>query len=250
MKNVSKLAFTGCVALAAGLYVFANQDEFMPWAPWNAVEFDPPDWDAIAAWPQIPEEVAFMAQPDPNITVAVLILDDSGSMGTEMTGAKAALVEALAFFAPTDEVAVMALNAGLILPVSTVAEAQRQLEAALRNVQADGTTPLTEAVVAARDILSETAAMRRGFGTYRIIVTTDGEADDEETLRAAVGQTVTRTPIQIATIATKSLPNHALNAKGFTNFTTIAGVGKLAEALAGAIAENASFDPVTSFEEE
>ncbi|WP_299737202.1 VWA domain-containing protein [uncultured Roseobacter sp.] len=217
--------------------------------PQLLAEFGDPDWNAIAVWPAVAEEVEVIAQPDPNVTVAVLVLDDSGSMEEEISQAKAALVEAVGFLSETDQVAVIGLNGGVILPTTPVDEARLALQNALRPVVARGGTPLTEAIASARTILENSAAARRSFGNYRIIVTTDGRADDALALRQTVVKTVTETPIQISTIATKSLPDHALNAAGFTSFTTISGVDGLADALRSAVAEGTTFDPITAFEE-
>lgn len=239
------------VLIVLGVIGFAASDEFRQlFGKTSAPDFGGPNWTAIANWPEVPEGVEMLAQPDPSVTVAVLILDDSGSMSSSFADAKGALVQSLDYFSADDQVAVLALNAGLVLPAMPVEQARSELSPALQPLRSDGSTPLTRAVLQARDILSELAAERRGFGTYQIIVTTDGAADQEEALSRVVADTVTNTSIQIATVATKSLPGHALNAAGYTSFTTIAGVAGLAEALAGAIAENSSFVPITAFEGE
>lgn len=240
--------FQGLVVV--GFVAFALRDELQQAIFNPAPDFGGPNWSAIESWPEVPDDVEIIAQPDPSRTIAVLVLDDSGSMSSDLSAAKNALVQSLEFFEADDHVAVLALNAGEVLPAMSVEQARVDLAPALKPLRSDGSTPLTGAVLQARAILNDLAAERRGFGIYRIIVTTDGAADQEDELSLAVGQTVTNTPIQISTIATKSLPGHALNAEGYTSFTTIAGVDGLADALAGAIAENSAFVPITAFEGE
>ena len=105
-----------------------------------------------------------------------------------------------------------------------------------------------ESLSAARDLLSEEAARSRSFGTYRIIVTTDGAADDPDLLVREVIETVNKTPVQVATIGIGIGRRHVLNAEGHTSYVAVDDVGKLAQALQAAVAENASFDPITAFE--
>ena len=54
--------------------------------------------------------------------------------------------------------------------------------------------------------------------------------------------------LQVATIGIGIGRRHVLNAEGHTSYVAVDDVGKLAQALQAAVAENASFDPITAFE--
>lgn len=207
-----------------------------------------PDWAAIAAWPVF-EAQTVEATPDPGRTFTVLVLDDSGSMGDDIEAAKNAVVATLEAMDPADRVAVIGLNSGEVLPFSTVSEARAALPGLLEAVESDGGTPLTRAIVASRVALEAEAAVAGGFGTYRILVTTDGRADDEQALADAIEDLARTTPIQIATIGVGIRGNHVLRRPDLASFVEIDNVGELEAALRDAIAEEQSFTAITSFEE-
>jgi hypothetical protein len=78
-----------------------------------------PDWAAISAWPAQDADQT-EAMPDPNRQITAIVLDDSGSMGSDIEPAKAAIMAALESMQPDDRVAVVALNHGTIHRFSTV----------------------------------------------------------------------------------------------------------------------------------
>lgn len=79
-----------------------------------------PNWAAITAWPTLQVDM-IEAQPDPNRQITAIVLDDSGSMEDDIDAAKAAVIGALGAMEASDRIAVIGLNAGTILPFSTVA---------------------------------------------------------------------------------------------------------------------------------
>lgn len=207
-----------------------------------------PNWSAIAAWPAA-EAPSVEAQPDPNRRVTAIVLDDSGSMDDDIDAAKQAVVSALDAMAGDDRVAVLALNAGTVLPFTDVAEAQGGLPALLRPIVSDGSTPLTRSIQDAQQLLEGEAASMRGFGTFRLIVTTDGAADDGEALARAITALAASTPIQITTIGIGISGNHVLRREDLGSFVDVANVAALAEALQAAVAENTAFEAITDFTE-
>ena len=208
-----------------------------------------PSWAAIAAWPSFEPEVV-EAMPDPNRRVTAIVLDDSGSMGADMDAAKRAVVDALGAMAPEDRVAVIALNDGTVLPFTRVADAREPLVNALAGVQSNGSTPLTRAVRQAESLLEAEAGAARGFGTFRLIVTTDGAANEPESLENAIEGIARDTPIQITTIGIAIEGGHVLRRSDLGSFVDVADVDALRGALEAAVAENASFDAITDFEGE
>jgi hypothetical protein len=242
---------TVAVLLIAGIVVLWNLfADLLPFGPGRSAPRDmgAVDWSAIAAWPPLSEGAEVESVPDPDRTVTVIVLDDSSSMSRDFEAAKRAVLQSLDMMGDGDRVALLALNAGLILPPTPAREAGAALAERLRPMAPNGSTPLGPAVAAARDLLATEAARARGFGTYRIIVTTDGVADQPELLAAEVATTVNTTPIAVATIGIGIGTDHVLNAQGHTSYVAVDDVSRLDAALQAAIAENTRFDPIQSFE--
>ena len=235
------LAFIGGVAV-----LIMNDTGGFP-SEQDAVELNiTPNWAAIEAWPAL-DAPETDASPDPNRQITAIVLDDSGSMGSDIEPAKAAVLEALNAMQPDDLVAVIALNAGVLTEFEVVPDALNTLRKSLPRVRADGTTPLARAVAQARNLIEAEGAQARAFGSYRLIVTTDGAADNPDALTREVEALARETPIQIATIGIGIRGNHVLRRPSMTTFVDVANVNELAEALSKAIAESQSFDAVTSF---
>lgn len=231
---------------AIGFSIFQERNQSDP----RVLQREPvvPNWAAIASWPGVQADLV-EAQPDPNRRVTAIVLDDSGSMGDDIAPAKAAVVSALEAMDAEDRVAVLALNAGTVLPFSSVSEAQSALPDLLRPIPSDGSTPLARSIGDAQAMLEEEAATVRGFGTFRLIVTTDGQADDGEALDAAIETLAASTPIQVTTIGIGISGGHVLRREDLGSFVDVANVAALAEALQAAVAENTDFTAITDFTE-
>ena len=133
-----------------------------------------------------------------DLHVAV-VLDDSGSMGegmrgargTKMEAAKAALREVFAGLPPGARVGLFALNTSSSSPgggyeLLPIAEPDPgAVDRVLKNIRADGGTPLGERLEQATAALRDLRAARR-YGDYRLLIVTDGEASDADRLEAAV----------------------------------------------------------------
>ncbi|MCH2163333.1 MAG: VWA domain-containing protein [Marinovum sp.] len=206
-----------------------------------------PDWTAIAAWPGRDAD-AVEATPDPNRRITVIVLDDSGSMGGDMPAAKQAVFQAVQAMEDSDRVAVLALNRGVVLPFTDVVDARDVVGPALDPVRPDGSTPLGAAMGNAQEMLAQEAAMARAFGTYRMIITTDGQADSDENLTQQVEGLAATTPIQVATIGIAISGGHVLRRNDLGSFVDVSNIEGLQAALTSAIAESLSFDAVTSFD--
>lgn len=208
-----------------------------------------PNWAAIAAWPNAQsDQVA--AQPDPNRKITAIVLDDSGSMRGDIDAAKQAVVDALGAMSPDDRVAILALNAGIVMPFSTVQDAQEVLPDLLSPIRSDGRTPLTKAVQVAQRLLEAEASTVRGFGSFRLIVTTDGVADNQTALDQTIVSLAASTPIQVTTIGIDISGNHTLRRSDIGSFVDVANVAALKDALQAAVAENTDFAAITRFSAE
>lgn len=244
---MKKLLLTVAAVGLLGFWII--KDELGPNGPaFLASNPDPvaPNWASIAAWP-LAERATVEAMPDPNRRITAIVLDDSGSMGDDMQAAKDAVLLALDSMAPYDRVAVVALNKGVVLPFTEARAAKEPLEAELQYVLSNGRTPLTAAVQSAKNMLEDEAAAARSFGTYRMIVTTDGQANDGDALNALVENIAATTPIQVATIGIGIAGSHVLRRNDLGSFVDVSNVDALQSALQAAIAENTEFDAITDF---
>lgn len=235
------------VAAVVGAIGFAIFQEFNQGGAISAAP-DPvaPNWAAIAAWPGIQTD-AIEAVPNPNRRITAIVLDDSGSMGADIYAAKASVVGALDAMADNDRIAVLALNAGTILDFTSVDDARTRLPDLLDRVLSDGSTPLTASINGAKRLLEAEAANYRAFGTFRLIVTTDGQADDGDALGQAIEDLAETTPIQVTTIGIDISGQHVLRRGDLGSFVDVANVDALQDALQSAVAENANFAAITDF---
>lgn len=251
LKRVATVVPLVIFAAVAGSVIFLSdgpppqQQEAQVTAPTDASLT--PDWPKIADWPVL--DVEPLATPDPNLLTTVILLDDSGSMSAEMADAKSAVLSAVEQLPDSGKLAVLALNAGSVLAPTPVPQARAELEDALRRVIADGNTPLGERMLDAYGVLSAEAALQRGFGTYRLVITTDGQASNAEALRDAMVQILSGSPIEIATIGLGIGEGHPLNMPGQTQYVSVDTVAEFATALSAATAEQTSFAPITNFSE-
>lgn len=121
----------------------------------------------------------------------VIIIDDSGSMATRMqtnrrisrmTAAQDALVKVLRDVPDNAQVGVLALNSqgqagNWVIPMGPLDRSAVQQR--INSIRADGGTPLGAAMQTALNTLLE-SRQRQMYGTYRMLIVTDGEAGDPE----------------------------------------------------------------------
>jgi uncharacterized protein YegL len=135
---------------------------------------------------------AALSAADQNV---VVVLDDSGSMDGRMSGgqrvrkmdaAKQALLSVLEQLPDEAHVGVLALNSQQggnhwIAPVGPVDRAK--IKQQIGSIRAAGGTPLGAAMKEAADALLEKRTQQI-YGTYRLLIVTDGEAGDRELVEA------------------------------------------------------------------
>jgi len=120
----------------------------------------------------------------------VVVLDASGSMkdvlaGTrtrKMDAAKAALKAVLQKVPPSTQIGLLVFSAANLKDDWVYPLGPRNDEALLQaidRIQASGGTPLGQFIKRGADRLLEERAKQFGYGTYRLLVVTDGEAQDQ-----------------------------------------------------------------------
>lgn len=118
----------------------------------------------------------------------VVVLDGSGSMDgrmgqgqSKMQAAKTALKRVLAQLPESTHVGVLAFGSvgpgRWLYPLSAVDD-KDALNAAINRIDAAGGTPLGDCIKQGADRLLEDRASQFGYGTYTLLVVTDGEAND------------------------------------------------------------------------
>lgn len=151
----------------------------------------------------------------------VIVFDDSGSMDETMrsTGvrridaAKRALSNVLEQLPADTQVGVLALNSRVagspwVVPLGTIDPSWR---ANVASLEAVGGTPLGEYLKAAADALLEARA-RQIYGEYRLLVVTDGEANDSDLVDTYLPQVLAR-GLTIDAIGVDMESDHSLATK-------------------------------------
>ncbi len=152
----------------------------------------------------------------------VIVLDDSGSMRermqrdriTRMDAAKAALKKVIEQINPQTQVGILLLNGerrnkNWLVPFGPLdkREALRRIAA----LQPGGGTPLGEALRVAADELL-TLRSKNFYGTYRLVVVTDGEASDPQLLQQFLPDVLSR-GILVDAIGVDMQEDHSLATK-------------------------------------
>lgn len=213
---------------------------------------------SLLSWPSPLEgtEVATGEYTERNL---VVVLDDSGSMGSncgdvvKMSVAKRALQDFVGSLPQTENLGLVALNdssdrgSHVLVPIDHGAANRQAFLDAVGRIRANGNTPLGRAIEDAEQMLEDRGRRQLGYGEYRLVVVTDGEATDGDRMKQAVDRLLTQTPVRIFTIGFCIDEGHALNRPGWTNYRTARTVQELIDGLAEARAEADAFAPITSF---
>ena len=139
----------------------------------------------------------------PAIDNVVIVLDGSGSMNGRMTGAdgskiqkleaaKLAIREVLKIVPQETQVgllqfAAQGASSKWIYPLGP--RNDTKLEAALKPLRPGGGTPLAEFTEKGANRLLKQMKEQYGYGTYRLLIVTDGEASDRNRLQPVVEET-------------------------------------------------------------
>jgi len=143
---------------------------------------------------------SYSAIDDHNV---LIVLDASGSMSRNMEGssmskmdaAKLALIEAIQGLPDKTNIGILVFSASnisddWIYPLGPIDS--DKLIAAIHRPQPGGKTPLGAYIKKAADRLLERRKEQYGYGTYRLLVVTDGEADDRRDVDRFVPEVMAR----------------------------------------------------------
>lgn len=170
----------------------------------------------------------------------IVVVDDSGSMldrmksGTSrIQAAKQALRVVLSNLPADAQAGVLALNQGWILPLQSVD--RNQLSHQIDRLDAGGGTPLGSCFKMAADELL-TLRGKQIYGDYRLLVVTDGEANDRGKLDAALADVLSR-GITVDVIGVDMQADHSL-ATRVHNYRRADDPSSLEQAIAASLAES------------
>lgn len=183
-----------------------------------------------AMWREAPIDVT--ADPeslhDDNM---IIVLDGSGSMADscstgsvsidrKMNAAVGGLAAFVGMVPENVNIGLIAFRGSIDTLVPLGRDNRDELLAAFGAVGADfgGGTPLGEATRRAREALEERMFSQLGGGRYRIVIVTDGEAEDSRLLQKEVEHILTSTRIEIHTLGLCIDRGHTLNQPGFVNY--------------------------------
>ena len=147
----------------------------------------------------------------------VVVVDASGSMGAPMGGstrmsvAKNALKQVLDQIPDTTHVGILVFPRGdWVYPLGPRKESM--LAGAIDSIQSGGGTPLGEYMKRGSDVLLNARRKQFGYGTYRLLVVTDGEAGDARQVEAYTPDIISR-GITIDCIGVEMASRHTLATK-------------------------------------
>ena len=149
----------------------------------------------------------------------VVVVDASGSMGANMAGtgrdrmsvAKDALKQVLDQIPDTTHVGILVFPRGdWVYPLGPRKESM--LAGAIDSIQSGGGTPLGDYMKRGADALLEARKKQFGYGTYRLLVVTDGEAGDARQVEAYTPDIIAR-GITIDCIGVEMASRHTLATK-------------------------------------
>ena len=147
----------------------------------------------------------------------VVVVDASGSMGAPMGGstrmsvAKDALKQVLEQIPDTTHVGILVFPRGnWVYPLGPRKESM--LAGAIDSIQSGGGTPLGEYMKRGADVLLNARRKQFGYGTYRLLVVTDGEAGDARQVEAYTPDIISR-GITIDCIGVEMASRHTLATK-------------------------------------
>ena len=147
----------------------------------------------------------------------VVVVDASGSMGAPMGGstrmsvAKEALKQVLEQIPDTTHVGILVFPRGnWVYPLGPRKESM--LAGAIDSIQSGGGTPLGDYMKRGADALLEARKKQFGYGTYRLLVVTDGEAGDARQVEAYTPDIISR-GITIDCIGVEMASRHTLATK-------------------------------------
>ena len=175
----------------------------------------------------------------------IVVVDASGSMGTPMGGtdrmsvAREALKQVLGQVPESTHIGVLVFPRGdWVYPLGSRVE--QRLNNAIDSIRSGGGTPLGSYMKRGADSLLEARKKQFGYGTYRLLVVTDGEANDRNLVEGYTPDIISR-GITIDVIGVDMESEHTLATKVHT-YRSADNPDSLRQAITEVFAEVSSAD--------
>ncbi len=127
-----------------------------------------------------------------------------------------------------------------VLPIGKYANTR--FDQAIDSLRAGGNTPLQAALKRSEKLLRSAAQTQGGYGSYNLILITDGQSSDGKPHDLAV-EIARSTAITLNAVGFCTGINHSLNIDGYTNFLTADNAEQLVQQLSKTVkAEQEAFD--------
>ena len=172
----------------------------------------------------------------------IIALDTSGSMERKMADGKSRMRTAQDALLTVTSQLEADTNIGLYVfggggkwmyPLGPID--QKRLEQAIRKTRPNGNTPLGGALNEAANTLLAQRAKQHGYGTYRLLVVTDGEASDRAKMERVIPQVLAR-GVTLDAIGLDMAQDHSL-ATQVHSYKRADNKAALTEAIAASFAE-------------
>ena len=179
----------------------------------------------------------------------VVVVDASGSMGTPMAGidrmsvARDALKQVLGQVPESTHVGVLVFPRGdWVYPLGKREE--QRLNGSIDSIKSGGGTPLGAYMKRGADALLKARKKQFGYGTYRLLVVTDGEANDTNLVEGYTPDIISR-GITVDVIGVDMAAEHTL-ATVVDSYQRANNPKQLVEAVTKILAETSTDDQTTS----
>ena len=166
----------------------------------------------------------------------VIIFDDSGSMRagipSRLVRAKKATKQFVSGIPNNYNLGIYTLNRGYIFPLQTLnSKSMLKAQKYIDNINTEGSTPLAKSLNEILTVMQKQKKVQAGYGSYTIVIATDGLADSPTRMFNAVDKVIDN-EIMINTIGI-DIKNHGL--RTVTKFTEASSAKELLKAMNKAI---------------
>lgn len=176
----------------------------------------------------------------------LVVFDGSGSMGDESCNSRRskyaegrdAIIE-FSKVVPSDANLGLVIfdNKGINLTVPLGTNNRSQFTQAVKDMRIGGGTPLRSSINLAYRALTKQGQRQLGYGTYAVVVVTDGEASGGQSPTNVVNALVDDTPIEVHTVGFCLSERHELNQPGRTFYASADSPEALLKGLKEVLAE-------------
>lgn len=214
----------------------------------------------IASWPPLdpndPKGEKLVLAENPLADNYYLVVDFSSSMNERACNSDESKADVVKRVLPEFILSIPSqTNIGLLVfdnegvkervPIDSVQKNRKNIFEFIKNAKPSNGTPLSTAVQKGYEKLVEQARRQHGYGRYRLVIITDGEANMGYNPKNQVDYISTNSPVIIDTIGFCIGKKHSLNQPGKTIYREASSPEALRAGLKEVLAEAPNFDMKT-----